>query len=628
MLFLAGCRGPTLANAPTSLESLPTTLDFGRVTVGDTRSRTLVLEGRARGSLTTTSPFSVDSPAFVTPTERGVVFAPTQPGAFDGTVIVTSEAGELHVELHGEGVTRTSCTADDPCVEARWSDDAAACVSAQRAEGSSCSASCVVDGRCQAGTCRGLFATCDDDDACTADSCDSSRGCVHSPVSCRSDDPCQAARCDATLGCVTTALDDGVACGPRDCAVAKVCLAGACVDRRVPDGESCGRSSVCQGAGVCVGGACQQPPATELTLAWQRRATGSIDLPGLSDSAGNLFWFECGTPCALVSVTASGTLRYAVPTGLSGLASLYQAPSPAILAGEAIVFAHDGEIEARRHADGVFLWRTTLPLRVSGGLSERRLVSSLAARAPDALFVAGTFFPNWMGGQYEPNLARLDLRHGRLQWERRSPGVNLGSATIPSPSVAISSFANLVFAGEYSSGNGRVQGLDPGGGPRWTANVGAVSLIGVVGDRVFHSGQGWTDRLGQAHAVPRFQNTMFPTVLQTDAGVALVGVRAPLIELMTEASGWQKVPLLDFTFWPPRATTPRVSAAGAISFAHQKWSVGPMLYDFAPDGTPLAECRFSVSPLHQLDTAQPVVELPGLLVMTDDGRRVVHAFAR
>ncbi len=624
IVFLVGCRGPTLSDAPAVLELVPTTLDFGRVTVGDTRSRTLVLEGRARGSLSTTSPFSVDSPAFVTPSERSVVFAPTQPGAFTGTVIVTSDAADVRVELHGEGVTRNNCAADDPCVDASWSDDAAACVSAPRAEGSSCSAPCVVDGRCQAGVCRGLFATCDDGDACTADACEASAGCLHSPVRCVSDDPCQAARCDSKLGCATSALEDGVACGPRDCSVAKICLAGACVERSVPDGESCGPRSVCQAAGVCSGGACQQQPPTTLALAWQHQASGDVDFPGLSDSAGNLFWFECGAPCVLVSVTRAGLVRFAVPTGLGGLASRYREPAPAILAGEAIIFASNGEVEARRHTDGVLLWRTVLPLR---GGSERRQVSGLAAREPNALFVAGVFRGS-VFGDYEPNLVRLDLRSGRLQWERRSAAVVLGSATIPLPSVAVIAFDLVVFAGEYTPGvGGRVIGLDPAGRQRWLT-AGAVSLLEVVGERAFHSGQGWLTRDGQAHSVPRFQNTLFPTALQTDAGVVLVGVRAPVIELMSEASGWQKTPLLDFTSWPPRATTPRVSAAGAISFAHQTWRNGPVLYDFAPDGAPLAECRFSVSPLHRLDFSQPVVELPGLIVMTDDGRRTVHAFSR
>ncbi|MDP1914611.1 MAG: PQQ-binding-like beta-propeller repeat protein [Myxococcales bacterium] len=625
IVFLSGCRGPTLSDAPAVLEGVPTTLDFGRVAVGSTRSRTLVLEGRASGTLTTTSPFSVDSPAFITPTDRTVVFAPTQQGAFESVLTLTSDALELRVELHGEGVTRTSCAADDPCVEASWSDDAAACVSAPRSEGSSCSAACVVDGRCQAGVCRGLFATCDDGDACTADACEPSAGCLHSPVRCGSDDPCQAARCDSKLGCVTSALDDGVACGPRDCSTAKICLGGACVERPVPDGESCGPSSVCQAAGVCSGGACQQQPPTALSLAWQHRASGEVDFPGLTDAAGNLFWFECGAPCVLVSVTPAGTLRYAVPTGLSGLASRYRAPAPAIVSGEAIIIASNGEVEARRHSDGVFLWRTVLPLR---GSSERRQVSGLAAREPNALFVAGVFRSSVFGG-YEPNLARLDLRHGRLQWERRFPAVALGSASIPLPSVAVIHFDLVVFAGEYTPGvGGRVIGLDPANGQRWFSSVGAVSLLEVVGDRVFHSGQGWLGRDGQAHSVPRFQNTMFPTALQTDAGVVLVGVRSHFIELMSEATGWQKTSLLDFMFWPPRTTTPRVSAAGAISFTHQSWSNGPVLYDFAPDGAPLAECRFSVSPLHRLDFSQPVVELPHLIVMTDDGRRTVHAFSR
>jgi hypothetical protein len=151
----------------------------------------------------------------------------------------------------------------------------------------------------------------------------------------------------------------------------------------------------------------------------------------------------------------------------------------------------------------------------------------------------------------------------------------------------------------------------------------------VIGDRIFHSNQGWFDDQGVAHGIPRFRNNVYPSALSTSRGVVVVGVNSPLLALAAERDAWAKVPLLDFGAWPPRATQPRVSATGSIAFAQSGPAPrGPTLYDFAPDGAPLAACPFTISPGEGLEATQGVVELPGLVVLVDSGRRVVWAYRR
>jgi MYXO-CTERM domain-containing protein len=153
---------------------------------------------------------------------------------------------------------------------------------------------------------------CDDQNACTTDTCDPSAGCAHAPLpagtscsdgdvcngvevcaaggvcqagtplTCADTDPCTVDTCDKILGCAHAPAADGASCADGDaCNGAEVCLAGACVPgpvldcddhnpcttdtcaaatgckhASVGDGTSCADADVCNGAEVCVAGAC------------------------------------------------------------------------------------------------------------------------------------------------------------------------------------------------------------------------------------------------------------------------------------------------------------------------------------------------------------------------------------
>ncbi|MFT3711347.1 MAG: hypothetical protein QM817_27255 [Archangium sp.] len=622
----SACSDPVLRRADSFLVASPTEIDFGVVAVGSARRLTLTLDGNATVSAATSAPFFVAADQLTAPATLEVSFAPDSSGPFEGNVLL---GDSLVVPLRGVAITRESCTSSEPCIDSTWSETEARCVLTPREEGAACTTACIANGRCVAGTCAGEFARCDDSDACTTDACDDSRGgCVHSSTSCASADPCQAPRCDPTLGCVTSQVDDGTSCGERDCSTAHVCIAGACVVRSVPDGTSCGLASYCQAAGTCSSGTCVQPPARELQLAWRYRTTQYLDFPALADDAFNFFWFECvqNINCELVSADMNGAIRYRTPIGFSRFSTQWRRPREALLVGALLVFGDEGVLEARRHVDGSLVWRTVLPPRVVAGISETRSLDSIASDGLDALYVAGAFQQDGLGGDYEVVFSRLNLQTGALEWDQLTGPSPLSTASISAPSVVVDASGQPVVSGQYRGGYGRTRGLTPQGDERWSTSYGPIALGSVIGSRIFHSNNGWFDAQGAAHPIPRFQNSILSGALDTNDGVVLVGLNHPRVELENERDGWQKVPLLDFGSWPPWVTPPRLNARGEVSFIFHR-SPSPKLYDFSPRGAPIAVCPFSI-PNATIDTQSPVLELPGLVVMTDSTRKNLWAWRR
>jgi hypothetical protein len=57
------------------------------------------------------------------------------------------------------------------------------------------------------GGCTYTPVDCDDDNACTEDSCDSATGCAYTPIECDDGNACTADSCDPDTGCVSTFID-------------------------------------------------------------------------------------------------------------------------------------------------------------------------------------------------------------------------------------------------------------------------------------------------------------------------------------------------------------------------------------------------------------------------------------
>jgi hypothetical protein len=89
-------------------------------------------------------------------------------------------------------------------------------------------------------TCLKLGLNCDDDNACTADSCDPATGCVHTPISCDDGNVCTTDSCDPATGCVHTPIS----CDAGDVCTADSCdPASGCVHTPIPGCVVCDPSS-------------------------------------------------------------------------------------------------------------------------------------------------------------------------------------------------------------------------------------------------------------------------------------------------------------------------------------------------------------------------------------------------
>ena len=246
-LMLGGCRERVVNMAvDLPLVVTPSRVDFEQVFVGERAVRTISL--RNEGQVARAVSFELAAPFAAAFTETSVAggasvdlelsVAPLEPGSRTATMLLDG----TEVTLTVDALAVPLCPAPSACSTARFDVGTRACVTEPKAEGAVCSTSCVSSGVCLQGECRGSAGTCDDGNVCTQDACAESTGCVHVPLECAPpDDPCQAASCDTTAGCQKRAVEDGVRCGPDDCArnQARVCINGACVTRVRPQGELC-----------------------------------------------------------------------------------------------------------------------------------------------------------------------------------------------------------------------------------------------------------------------------------------------------------------------------------------------------------------------------------------------------
>lgn len=257
----AGCRcGPSLEPLEQGFLA-PPQLDLGNVPVGEQRQRPIRVTSIGRGALrvaaTVTPPFEVDTPDLQLPAggtrDVRISIRPSILGLVEG--VLTLGSGELMrtVRVHATGVD--ACPALDACRGTVFDDDAGLCRNTVLPDDLPCSTACLEAGRCSAGTCVGLFATCDDGDACTVDACALDAGCMHVPLECPVTDACRVARCDRQRGCVNDDLvADGTLCGSASCAMAKVCIGGECVERTTPNAAvDCRYTAACAAASYTCG---------------------------------------------------------------------------------------------------------------------------------------------------------------------------------------------------------------------------------------------------------------------------------------------------------------------------------------------------------------------------------------
>ncbi|MBL8679710.1 MAG: hypothetical protein JNK05_11120 [Myxococcales bacterium] len=181
---------------------------------------------------------------------------------------------------------------------------------------------------------------CDDNNACTVDTCGADGRCVRAPVRCDDEDPCTLDRCEASRGCVFTSIEcGGCADGVRDafrdrtrypniagCAggfalpglnleTAPTCDRIAGDDGPNPNGTGCRASDLCAtGFHVCrsagevrarsVDG-CSGARDAEPSSFWATRQTGPGCLQCATGTAPDCTNADCRSDCAATARTTN-----------------------------------------------------------------------------------------------------------------------------------------------------------------------------------------------------------------------------------------------------------------------------------------------------------------------------------
>jgi hypothetical protein len=178
----------------------------------------------------------------------------------------TTDSADVPVTCPDNCDDQNACT-DDTCGKE------GVCVHAA-VDGGSCDDgnACTSGETCGEGKCQGGKAkVCDDNNTCTADACLPAKGCTHTDddgAACSDNDACTQKDTCLAGKCVGNAM----ACGADDCNTAK-CLNGNCTAApkiaglKCDDGDACTSGTKCNGGGLCAGGTItdcdDQNPCTE-----------------------------------------------------------------------------------------------------------------------------------------------------------------------------------------------------------------------------------------------------------------------------------------------------------------------------------------------------------------------------
>ncbi len=130
-----------------------------------------------------------------------------------------------------QGGPAPKCDDGNPCTTDSC-DKTEGCMAAAEATGTQCDDgnACTKQDSCTGGTCAGAVVACDDQNVCTVDSCDKSKGCVNAPSE-------------------PTPCNDGNACTVADLCSGGICVGGSapdCNDSEACTDDSCSKATGCQ----------------------------------------------------------------------------------------------------------------------------------------------------------------------------------------------------------------------------------------------------------------------------------------------------------------------------------------------------------------------------------------------
>ena len=253
-------------------DPLPGTCDDGNAcTSGDSCDNTLCVSGPNAVTCTDDTICTDDS---CNP-EKGCVFADND-GALcdDGQACSANDAC-----LHGACLGSTAnCADSNPCTDDTCKDGVG-CVHLANAVTCDDASACTLSDVCTSTVCTGIAPDCDDKNPCTTDGCDLATGCTYttldsvpcedgnlctsgdtcvsgvcknSPTNCDDNNVCTADSCEAGSGCVHTHVtgdcSDGNACTDKDACDQGKCVSGAatnCEDNEICTTDSCNTETGC-----------------------------------------------------------------------------------------------------------------------------------------------------------------------------------------------------------------------------------------------------------------------------------------------------------------------------------------------------------------------------------------------
>src|SRR5262249_36163511 len=112
-----------------------------------------------------------------------------------------------------------TCTLTDTCMQNPVCNNGT-CTGTPVQDGTACNDNSMCTGTgpggtgdtCTGGVGGGPAVNGDDNTACTADSCNTASGCVHTVIDCNDNNACTADSCNTASGCVNAPLPNGTTC--------------------------------------------------------------------------------------------------------------------------------------------------------------------------------------------------------------------------------------------------------------------------------------------------------------------------------------------------------------------------------------------------------------------------------
>ena len=194
--------------------------------------------------------------------DAGTKFACTHKNLTAGTSCGDGRACNGFEVCDGKGVckagTALNCDDNNPCT-IESCDERVGCRHVPVLEPKTCPVpgNCGAGGQCEAGVCKPVAASCDDNNPCTTDSCPGGTTCSHIAVAagtaCSDDNACNGSEsCDENAVCKAGPAPD---CDDQNaCTVDSCGTAGGCGHVAGNDGSQCrdgsGKSGICNG-GIC-----------------------------------------------------------------------------------------------------------------------------------------------------------------------------------------------------------------------------------------------------------------------------------------------------------------------------------------------------------------------------------------